>query len=702
MSSAKSATLSALGRPLFALFREFILPAGISATLYYALHGIRLQFERSYLTLYNNLKLDNSKDEIRLLVLTKRSPQSSCQHLRFRLITTFLREKPAYFALSYVWGPPVFSETVLVNGRKVAITPNLHEALEQIQSKLDDDNDSKYWCIWTDAICINQSNDTEKNQQIRKMGAIFQSASSVIAYLGPDRDNCHVVFDDCSGPGMRLFFLGYLAGFDARFASDLYAKARKDRTFLNHLASLELPNIQRSGAYKTLSIIYLDAVLGHEISVRDLKKEVPLLESDPGSESRAAWQSFCRRDFWRRAWIFQELVLGNDVVLQAGSRTTKLEYFLAVFCLSNAIIRMTNPPECKRDTEFQATVYGDARDLIDAVFQSKQEPRDLQSLIWTTQLLQATRNEDKIFALLSLATDREELNIDPTHKKPFEDSCRDCAKSLVLKYGTAALASSTRNPVEYDKVPSWVNMYSVVKHDKSAKPERRPSPLSANRTNGDHKFSASGEVTQEFDDSSFPMPGRLRVKGRPFAEVLEITGTDFDSSQLWTSGDEADFKEGLKMLQKLINFAGQDVVHRESLWWVPILHRNPQDESSEGSPYAKLDNDLLESYEALVRVRDGGMKGDVLNQTAVYRRFARRGVEGQIFFKTSGKSHIGMGSSALQKADQIVIFLGGQMPFAVRPKGNGTYRLLGEVYVLGIMHGEFMAKKLPVQEYILE
>ncbi|CAH0043231.1 unnamed protein product [Clonostachys rhizophaga] len=40
--------------------------------------------------------------------------------------------------------------------------------------------------IWVDAICINQSNIRERNQQVGNMGRIYSACSRVVVYLGPD------------------------------------------------------------------------------------------------------------------------------------------------------------------------------------------------------------------------------------------------------------------------------------------------------------------------------------------------------------------------------------------------------------------------------------------------------------------------------------------------------------------------------------
>ncbi|KAK1245969.1 hypothetical protein MKX07_005038, partial [Trichoderma sp. CBMAI-0711] len=71
---------------------------------------------------------------------------------------------PPYRALSYVWGrwcrtPP----EVLVNGRKVRVTPNLENALRHLR------HEEEEITLWIDALCIDQSNTEERSSQVAQM-----------------------------------------------------------------------------------------------------------------------------------------------------------------------------------------------------------------------------------------------------------------------------------------------------------------------------------------------------------------------------------------------------------------------------------------------------------------------------------------------------------------------------------------------------
>ena len=59
------------------------------------------------------------------------------------------------------------------------------------------------------------------------------------------------------------------------------------------------------------------------------------------------------------------------------------------------------------------------------------------------------------------------------------------------------------------------------------------------------------------------------------------------------------------------------------------------------------------------------------------------------FFVDEG-GWIGLAPSGALEGDEICLFLGAQVPFVVRKRGDGKYRFIGECYVHGIMDGELM------------
>jgi hypothetical protein len=86
---------------------------------------------------------------------------------------------PPYQALSYCWGESKDTTELTNNGKSFAVTKNLYAALHQLRQK------EQSILVWADAICINQNNIAERNQQIVVMDMIYRNAVQVVIWLGP-------------------------------------------------------------------------------------------------------------------------------------------------------------------------------------------------------------------------------------------------------------------------------------------------------------------------------------------------------------------------------------------------------------------------------------------------------------------------------------------------------------------------------------
>jgi len=89
-----------------------------------------------------------------------------------------------YTALSYSWGRPELSETLICNEKKLPISRSNAAALIALRSP------TEPIYVWIDAICINQEDDQEKSTQVARMLNIYQKAELVKVWLGePNADS---------------------------------------------------------------------------------------------------------------------------------------------------------------------------------------------------------------------------------------------------------------------------------------------------------------------------------------------------------------------------------------------------------------------------------------------------------------------------------------------------------------------------------
>ncbi|TPX14639.1 uncharacterized protein E0L32_005331 [Thyridium curvatum] len=119
--------------------------------------------------------------EIRLLFMDSISPGGVTWSLRpvSLLDSNQSSESVEFDALSYAWGNQHNTfPFMLSDGRELQIHENLHDAMPCLARR------RTPLPIWIDAICINQSDDAEKNLQISMMRRVYRSASHVIIWLG--------------------------------------------------------------------------------------------------------------------------------------------------------------------------------------------------------------------------------------------------------------------------------------------------------------------------------------------------------------------------------------------------------------------------------------------------------------------------------------------------------------------------------------
>lgn len=128
--------------------------------------------------------LNPAEEEIRLLEIVSIHPQVIC-----KLSTVSLLEQPPFTALSYVWGDPDVTTDIILEGVPTSVTTNLAYAIHHVHQYWKvafPDRDLSTCRIWADAICINQKDVNERNQQVKLMRGIYWSSELVFSWLGPE------------------------------------------------------------------------------------------------------------------------------------------------------------------------------------------------------------------------------------------------------------------------------------------------------------------------------------------------------------------------------------------------------------------------------------------------------------------------------------------------------------------------------------
>ena len=205
-----------------------------------------------------------------------------------------------YEALSYAWGGTDRSERIRCNyGRTetitlaagftrrcvlysseathcVNVTPNLKEAL--LRLRVVDD----YRTLWIDSICINQEDPREKSEQVCLMADIYANAEKVLVWLGDE-----------------------------------------NRATANAISCLE--------SLARLSDLSLDElVLNKDLGFRPWLSEKDDRTYIPHDHWRSFKQLLRERSWFRRVWVYQEIVIANraTVICDLKIKNKNKKYYI--------------------------------------------------------------------------------------------------------------------------------------------------------------------------------------------------------------------------------------------------------------------------------------------------------------------------------------------------------------------------------------
>lgn len=220
-----------------------------------------------------------------------------------------------YEALSYTWSQPVEGIlddetteqpwTVVIcrrvprkdqpdhktfEGSKVKLQPNLAAYLKAVINAHLTKGVPLAFEIWIDALCIDQSNDTERQNQIELMGDIYRAATKVHIWLGENTKD------------WALF----------RWFHEVLLRAILD--FVDKTG--EEPWDMMAEYDPTKDAFWLE--------------HLPGLRPPAGASWDECWESYWRflfeRRWFRRAWTYQEAMLARQAVVECGPDLDQLSF----------------------------------------------------------------------------------------------------------------------------------------------------------------------------------------------------------------------------------------------------------------------------------------------------------------------------------------------------------------------------------------
>ncbi|KAI0179718.1 HET-domain-containing protein [Hypoxylon sp. FL1284] len=345
----------------------------------------------------NYQQLDILEFEIRLLEVIE-APSEPTELIKFRGTTRKLIHPVEYKALSYCWGDATKRLPIEVNGQIVYLSESLVFALYAVGSKPGD-------LLWADAICINQDDPAEKASQVRLMHLIYSKARATIVWLGEE------------GPNTR------------------YAHAFLD-------------NIDSVGAHKYLERLDL---LGerHARPISIGKFNTALRMTRYSVRALRGLHELLTMPYWERVWIIQEIAKAQVVSVRCG---------LFCFDLNNLIacsVHLKDLP--KRNHTLLGAIEEFRRQELDA--QRGGLRMTLLEALLRSRYSFATHRRDKIYAMLGLTRDGQDLVPTPTYTETLEEVFRQLSMAFLrsshpIETVLLSLWAPLQISVEY--APPWV------------------------------------------------------------------------------------------------------------------------------------------------------------------------------------------------------------------------------------------------------
>lgn len=601
-----------------------------------------------------------------------------------RIFWTSLKSPDEFKALSYTWGEPAFTQEITINGEPFLVTESLETALLHLRRP------SEPLTLWIDQLCIDQSNDEEKAEQVRNMSHIYRAAEEVLVWLGPAVNHSDNFMDVWKTVGARAEYW------------DMLNKYTQD----------SFPNLQR-----ILNRIDPNDPKTIEFT-RMVQGVMPMFTLDV-LEGLVAWY---QRPWFKRVWVLQEFSLADRVSFVWGKkRVTADQAHNAHHILTNGIAHSEYIWSEKEQPRAFALMQ--THDPTQAFFKIRHHRKlhdagerhgdnlcDLFHISFADNRLESTLPCDAIYGLLGMAEDAAQLAI------PVDYTLKDRTKLVyartaraIIKNKTLEILALAQHPKFEDSIPSWVPDWTTPLEKSFAyQPRRDDMPF----------FSASKEEPLELIDTENEL--MLGLKGYQVDEIEEVAGIWEGAPDVAGIAHEAHitFLAQVRLLCRLSAYKAKNIYasharRKEGLWRIPIgdIEEGPMSTTFRATSEFKEAHDIflgnmefLEQYKPMPEhefraKKEGRTPLYAREEPTKYRSCMARMKNKRPFMTKDG--YVGLGPRYMRPGDIVAVFCGAILPYILRPTGGGLFYFIGECYCDGIMDGEIVEKREKEEFYLV-
>uniref|UniRef100_A0A0B7KB35 Heterokaryon incompatibility domain-containing protein n=1 Tax=Bionectria ochroleuca TaxID=29856 RepID=A0A0B7KB35_BIOOC len=563
-----------------------------------------------------------------------------------------LEEPPPYAALSYTWGILDRKRTIMVNGMPFLATENLESALYHLTPH------DYPLVLWVDVICIDQNNEGERPQQLQKMRQIYSRATSVTAWLGPPRDNSDIA-------------LGWIQYYGS-LADSLGIGTRPDLMLLSLLQSLRLSpgKLPENNRLKTF--------------LKEISKEVTS-DSGQAESIRVSLAKLFDRPYWSRVWAVQEMAHAKSVRFACGDKSVSVD------ALHHALRLVRNLRQFQKLRQGccvqQATVKSigfptNTRNAISLLkIQRAAEPLPLIYLLRI--FFKASDPRDRLLALLGFASDADILGLSSDFQdKSYEELYCDVVLGLITNgfFDVLSLCDPDNRISGY---PSWTPDFTKLRARVPLQQRALDRHSSLVKTSLRPTLPASGK--RKLGSKGCPLPvssGSHLVLHAKLIDIVDQVGTQ------WKAGYSCRWLEELRQFYFPNGAKSLDPLPPTCLQAV-LRTAVADQEGWRAAVKPRLSDSMVAKVQEVLE------KSDLPDDTATLTSFGVDDYMDQLQdiakyrcpFRTS-TGRIGIGPHQMKSGDRIHVLAGASVPYAMREGTDRKLRLLGEVYLHGIMDGE--------------
>ncbi|KAK2591518.1 hypothetical protein QQS21_010793 [Conoideocrella luteorostrata] len=533
-----------------------------------------------------------------------------------------------YEAVSYAWGNPDLTEPVAVHGKRVEVTQNLHVCLKHLRYE----NRSRF--LWVDALCINQKDIPERGAQVKQMRKIYESAKTVVIWLGPDTEGHAAVAIDAVRHITRFL-------------------CKQLHILPENLASVEE--------------VY------HDVLFRNRNKITRPGECE--SVNKEMWQALLwlyKQPYFTRVWVIQEINANKSRIAHCGNKTIEWD---AIELVAGYIIL---DPDFSKANKFTEAYCWWASTAPSELRQAK----NWLHMLYLASNFEALDARDVVYGLRGMMNCEEggEL-LDPDYNKSKTEVYRQTVKAAFINYKT----TNALLYVSGVEDPSWIPRWNEPMLFRNPFRFGKPVPW---------KPAGNSPAKWRIDEDK----NILSLKGFVFDSIESVEPyfeTFFTSASMISKGRKLELNSAWhRILRTMADNPSHVPLNNSTLTAAAVSFSFGLDDTCEKTDehplfcnfvaYLKkvLDDEIYNTYisrDTSEECKEGN--GDDFGKPVWDFNYPEAS-----FFITKGKS-VGCSIALTAPGDLVFVPFGCTYPLVLRPNRD-QFRIRGFCFVPGIMKGE--------------